>query len=508
MYRYIFAAAAAAFAFGETACDYGDEACMDLLDEEAVDLNTQLLQTHLELKKNADVAEPDALQKLRMESFGAATADADRRKRKIDAMDVEARAAQAIASLKEQGTGKQEAVEPPAPAPSKHSHHKTSHNKLLEEAMIPTGALTVGALLLACQQTTAGLLAIYFGAQAGFSLYMKVVLSNAVISEELGIKGIPAGFLVTAIQQIVAFLVLALIVAVLYFTPWRYTPRKLNSFKEFACVILFSFAFALNIGLNNFSLSLLAVSLNMIIRSCLPVVTLILQQMLGPCIPGIAGKVRAMEVTLMVAGVVFAGLATLAKSEASGSGSESKNLVFGVAMCALSDIAAAINLILAAMFGSTLNPPLNPVDTIFWMAVPCGLFLLPASMMFSHPVDWPHFGQITDYEVVQKVMELSPTTMGWVLLSGFIAAGYNVLQYTVVQRLSAGHAAFAGNFNKAATIMLSICMGLEALPGGVWSTVMLLAILGNIGAFTGFSLLKSNDKKAASDTKSEVSQGK
>jgi len=329
-----------------------------------------------------------------------------------------------------------------------------------------------------------------------------------VISEELGIKGIPAGFLVTAIQQIVAFLVLALIVAVLYFTPWRYTPRKLNSFKEFACVILFSFAFALNIGLNNFSLSLLAVSLNMIIRSCLPVVTLILQQMLGPCIPGIAGKVRAMEVTLMVAGVVFAGLATLAKSEASGSGSESKNLVFGVAMCALSDIAAAINLILAAMFGSTLNPPLNPVDTIFWMAVPCGLFLLPASMMFSHPVDWPHFGQITDYEVVQKVMELSPTTMGWVLLSGFIAAGYNVLQYTVVQRLSAGHAAFAGNFNKAATIMLSICMGLEALPGGVWSTVMLLAILGNIGAFTGFSLLKSNDKKAASDTKSEVSQGK
>lgn len=237
-------------------------------------------------------------------------------------------------------------------------------------------------------------------------------------------------------------------------------------------------------------------------------VTLILQQMLGPCIPGIAGKVRAMEVTLMVAGVVFAGLATLAKSEASGSGSESKNLVFGVAMCALSDIAAAINLILAAMFGSTLNPPLNPVDTIFWMAVPCGLFLLPASMMFSHPVDWPHFGQITDYEVVQKVMELSPTTMGWVLLSGFIAAGYNVLQYTVVQRLSAGHAAFAGNFNKAATIMLSICMGLEALPGGVWSTVMLLAILGNIGAFTGFSLLKSNDKKAASDTKSEVSQGK
>ena len=30
-----------------------------------------------------------------------------------------------------------------------------------------------------------------------------------------------------------------------------------------------------------------------------------------------------------------------------------------------------------------------------------------------------------------------------------VGSGYNVLQYTVVQRLSASHAAFAGNFNKA-----------------------------------------------------------
>ena len=36
--------------------------------------------------------------------------------------------------------------------------------------------------------------------------------------------------------------------------------------QEVACVILFSFAFSLNIGLNNFSLEMLAVSLNMIIR--------------------------------------------------------------------------------------------------------------------------------------------------------------------------------------------------------------------------------------------------
>ena len=67
-------------------------------------------------------------------------------------------------------------------------------------------------------------------------------------------------------------------------------------------MILFSFAFSLNIGLNNFSLSLLAVSMNMIIRSCLPLVTLVFQQMLGPCLPDLASKVRISEFSLMVAG--------------------------------------------------------------------------------------------------------------------------------------------------------------------------------------------------------------
>ena len=56
-----------------------------------------------------------------------------------------------------------------------------------------------------------------------------------------------------------------------------------------------------------------------------------------------------------------------------------------------------------------------------------------------------------------------------VIFSGVVSAGYNFIQYTVVQTLSAAcrhslsslkscaqatHAAFAGNFNKAATISL------------------------------------------------------
>lgn len=43
--------------------------------------------------------------------------------------------------------------------------------------------------------------------------------------------------------------------------------------KEVLMVIGFSMAFAVNIGLNNFSLSLLAISVNVIIRACLPLAT-------------------------------------------------------------------------------------------------------------------------------------------------------------------------------------------------------------------------------------------
>jgi len=485
--------------FDEAGCASQIEA---MLEDEVQELRTELLQTKLELKKT-DAPEMDTLHELRAETMAAETASREATKRMVDSTEAQARSDQALAyhPVAKKHNGSKEA------SAAKHKHHGGG-NKLLAEAMIPAGALIAGGLLMIAQQTMAGLLAIYFGAQAGFSLYMKVILSSTVISEELGINGIPAGFLVTSIQQVVAFAAMIVIVGALWWTPWRYTPRKLNDWKEVACVLLFSSAFALNIGLNNYSLSLLALSMNMIIRSCLPLVTLVLNQLMAPCLPQDDGKkVGVTDVVLMVAGVFFAGLATLAKSEGSSHGSsESKHLVLGVFMCSLSDIAAALNLILAGVFGSYLQPKLNPMDTIFYMAVPCGLFLLPASLLVLHPVDWPGVGQITDFQVYDKVMELSPETMGWVVLSGFIALGYNVLQYTVVQKLSAEHAAFAGNFNKAATIMISICMGLESLPGGVWSVVMLLAILGNIGSFTGFSLLKSG-KPATSDSAEKAAAG-
>lgn len=398
---------------------------------------------------------------------------------------------------------------PVAPAKPVEKAHDDGRMKMLEAA-IPVGGILLGAPLYYLGLRTASMLSVYFGAQAGFSFYMKSVLSQAVISEELNIHGVPAGFLVTAIQQAVAFCLLASILAVVAVTTDWYTPRKLKTPGEWACVILFSFAFAANIGFNNFSLSLMAISINLILRGCVPLVTLVLQQLFGSCMGGVP-QTRFLEVFLMVAGVFFAALATIATSHSHHQSTEGSHLVLGVLTCALSDVAAAMNLILMGAFGTIMDPPLNPLDTTFYMAIPCALFLLPCSFMMSHPVDWPGFGAMTDSQVLDKVAVLNPEILLYVVLSGGIAAAYNVLQYAVVQQLSPTHAAFAGNFNKAATIMLSICLGLESLPGGKWSTVMLLAIFGNIGAFTGFSMLKAwgnekNDKGLASASKGLASE--
>ena len=195
------------------------------------------------------------------------------------------------------------------------------------------------------------MLATYFAGQSSFALYMKLVLSEETVSRELNLRGMPAAFLVTAIQQVVAFLSLGLGMALLYFSPYRYIPRALKSWRELLAVLLFSAAVAVNIGLNNFSMSLLPVSLNLVIRSCIPLVTLVLQQLAQQCglltasrvglldVPwheffrhrcylsvrmattgrrGVLLRAKPAKVSLMVAGVACAAVSALAESATSG----------------------------------------------------------------------------------------------------------------------------------------------------------------------------------------------
>mmetsp|Transcript_135649 Transcript_135649/g.351667 ORF Transcript_135649/g.351667 Transcript_135649/m.351667 type:complete len:552 (-) Transcript_135649:27-1682(-) len=371
---------------------------------------------------------------------------------------------------------------------------------------IPCSAIVLGGLCILAGHYTLGLIAVYFGSQSGLSLYMKVVLSEAVISRELEINGIPAPFLVTAAQQFVCFCVMVPCSLISYYSGGG--PRKLTARHEWISIVCYSAAFAGNFGLNNLSLSLIAVSLNLIIRSCLPLVTLLAQLLVGVLVPGskeASMRVRRSEVMFMIGGMMCAGLATVAGGAGGGTSTDedTAQYVCGVVVCVGSVFAAALNLVVARLLGHSME--MNPLEATLYTSLPSGMFLLVPSFTAPHPVAWPGYKAVTDWQVFLRILELSPATLGYVLLSGVFAAAYNILQYVLVQYLSATHTAFAGNFNKAATIFLSIALGLEALPSGAWGAVMVLAVLGNILSFTGFSLLKAAEKKTLQRSSSESS---
>lgn len=366
-------------------------------------------------------------------------------------------------------------------------------NQTTTEMSIPVFALLLGGILMLLGYKVSGIISMYFGAQSGFSLFMKIILSDIEVSRELGLVGIPAAFLVTAAQQLVTFVSLLVGMAFLYCTPWAYTPKKISTTHERVQVLCFAVAFAVNIGLNNFSLALMPVSLNLVIRSCTPLVTLAVQIVLARLQDAHPHQIKMSEVCLMVLGVACAAMAIMAKAEGSQADDrDSQNLLLGVVACVISVLACALNMVLAAALGGSME--LNPIDAALYMAIPSMLALMPPSFFVSHPVGWSGYVRATDIAVFMKILSLHPQALFNVFLSGLFATCYNMFQYYLVNALSATHTAFCGNFNKAATVVLSLVVGLESLPRGPWKLVMLAAVGGNIGAFAGYSALKAHEK--------------
>jgi hypothetical protein len=324
------------------------------------------------------------------------------------------------------------------------------------------------------------------------NIFMKLILSEVVVAEGTALHGIPAGFLVTAITEIIAFCALNLVLLVLSCTRWHYRPKPLTSLREWIAIVFLSFSFSVNIGLNNASLSLLVLSLNLMIRACHPLVTLVVQFVLGRCwskeqLP----QESFLRVAIMIAGVLCAVVATVAKSQASHGDAESQRLIRGATMCALSTFGQATELVFASLLGTRLS--LNAVDTTYYMALPAACFLLPLGFIMPHPVPWPSHDPMTDWQVFKNVLVASPCLMFLPMLGGVFALGFGVIQYSIVQELSPSHVAFAGNFNKAATISLSLLLGIELLPGGTWGVIMACAIVVNIAMFAWYSSLKKEE---------------
>jgi len=268
----------------------------------------------------------------------------------------------------------------------------------------------------------------------------------------------------------------------------------------------------LNIALNNFSLGYISIAVNLIIRSCLPLSTFLSQQGLAlvglypfkPC--------RAKEITLMIIGVICAGVFTMARllgSQSEGGGSSSANMLLGVFMCIASLLCGSLNLALAGVLGET---KLNVYDTVAYMAIPATLFLLPIAVMLEKPVpgQWPKvFGKekMTDYEILVGVWALNKTTINWLILSGVFSFVYNIIQFSIVHTLSPSATAFGGNFNKAALIFLTLLLPflrVHELPGPPYIQVIWGAVIINIAAFSYYSYLQILAKNEAAEKSAKI----
>jgi len=408
-------------------------------------------------------------------------------------------------------------------------HHHDLFHTLAESPffskpfIIPIAGLVIGGAMLASDKVKDyGKLVLYFGAQSFMNVYMSWLMRKSVVMEagtkiehtgetlEHDLTGIPAGFALTALQQVISFGVFIIYFCVAYFTPFRYVPKPLNSNFEKFCVVLFGLVFCMNIALNNFSLSLISIAVNLIIRSCLPLTTFLSQQALATCDLYTKKPCKFLEVFLMCVGVTCAGVFTWAKMQAIAAGgghnghegsSSAAVFLLGVVVCIASLLCGSLNLALAGVLGTSVH--LNPMDTVAYMAVPATLFLLPVIFFMQKPVpgEWPKwFGvdHATDFQIMKGVWELNQktgsTTFSYGILSGVFAFLYNVCQFTIVQTLSPSATAFGGNFNKAALIFLSLLTGLESQVAYPWNVIVWGAIIGNICAFSLYSYLQMKAK--------------
>jgi len=378
------------------------------------------------------------------------------------------------------------------------------------------GLITGGVMMQVPKVATVGKLVLYFGAQSFMNIFMGWVfrthvtvakgtmVGDAPLEEDL--HGCPVGFALTAMQQAISFFCFLILYAALYATPYRITPRKIESMKEVISILIFGSVFAMNIALNNFSLGYVSIAVNLIIRSCLPLTTFLSQQGLSlfglypykPC--------KALEIGLMVCGVFCACAFTVAKiMGGNGKSHEGSNEVLGCIMCLLSLLCGSVNLALAGVLGEM---KLSVYDTVAYMSVPAFLFLMPFCLIQKPvPGDWPKVlnkDMASDFDILMWTSKNASSTFELFVLSGVFSFCYNIIQFSIVHTLSPSATAFGGNFNKAALVFLTLLLPflqVHQLPRFPYNLVIWMAVIGNVAAFSFYSYLQLLAKQKAAKEK-------
>jgi hypothetical protein len=336
----------------------------------------------------------------------------------------------------------------------------------------------------------AGMLLIFVGTYSGVIFCSKIVLSTAIVSDELDFKGIRAPFLFGALHQLTVFLCFLVGIAVSSFTSWRYRPKPISRRRDILVIILFSLSSALNIGLNNLSISLLPISLNLVIRSFLPLTTILAQWTLRRLKLSDKGYPIGDQERLAIAvAVSCTGLATMAQIYG---GNHRSQPYLGTGMMAawVSISAGAFNQWIAKGIGSSVE--FASVDLMFYRSFPTAVALFLPGFFVTHNV-WPGEPPMTDCEVIQKVFKIRPSVLWLTVVMVVSATSFNGVSKIMEKRIPFGHLQAATLVSRATAGVLSVLYGVESLPNGWWPVILVFATVGNLGSFSYYSY-KVKDK--------------
>jgi hypothetical protein len=324
-------------------------------------------------------------------------------------------------------------------------------------------------------------------------IYMKIILSEIPLDSIGAMKGVPAGLLITAVQQSVSFALLVIWMAVSSFTssPWR--PAFVAAKAGWRKVALLAFSFTCNIACNNYSLTLLPMSVNLIIRSCGPLVTLAVHFAMAWYFCEAWAGTKPEELIWITVGSSCSFLVVLSKAQTM-SNYEMPHMVLGSVVCLCSLLASAMEVITVSKASADIHNKMTPGDLVFSTALPVTMLLIVPIFLLKHPVPWPGHEDTTDWNILMECLNLQPWLLAVIVLSGVFALAYNLLMYSLVQKISPEHALLGSNASKIITICLSVLFQFETIPQMPWGLLFTFGCMGTLTAFAIVSRMSQSKK--------------
>jgi hypothetical protein len=375
--------------------------------------------------------------------------------------------------------------------------------KVGKDTSIPLVALVIGGILASTAYSSSevlfGRFVLVIGAQTSINIFVKDVLSEMELPSS-ALKGAQVPFLVTALQQVFSFVVLGLWAIISQYTPWPYWPKRADTTSAQALIIGLSFSFVFNFALNNLSLCLIDLSLNLIIRACHPLIVLLMEVAISAAAHRWPSE-HNWRPRLYIMGIAatFGFLVVLAKVQTH-EAMHSSYMAFGSALSLLSLLASCTEHVLIKYAGPTCN--LTALDLSFYMSLSTTCLLIPAILFVPHPVNWPHTHSMTEVAIFREVFSLSDVAVALVGVAGFASLVHNTIMYSMIKVLSLEQCSLLQNANKVITICFSVALGFEVLPPEPWTPFFVVGGVITFSAFTYASWLpkvKRTDDKRSMD---------